>query len=72
MYPNPVSNTLSIYHASSANLIITDLLGRELLKSNQLDKEMEINVSDWPSGVYLVRLVQPTTHAVRTYKVLKQ
>jgi len=57
---NPVFNLTTVYHQwGSAVIEIYDLFGRKMFSKKvlQADKELEIDVSAWPPGMYVVRLV---------------
>ncbi len=59
-YPNPATTILTISISSfTANqqLIITDVLGREIYKSLILNPQSIINVSQWNNGVYFYQLI---------------
>ncbi len=59
MYPNPAINTLKIDFDNSiaSKVSIHDVLGREVFTAHNNTKNLEINVSNWNSGVYLVKLI---------------
>jgi len=57
---NPVFNLTTVYHQwHSATVEIYDLFGRKMFSKKvlQADKELEIDVSAWPRGMFVVRLV---------------
>jgi len=57
---SPVFNLTTVYHQwHSATIEIYDLFGRRILSRevHQGDAELETNVSFWPRGMYVVRLV---------------
>jgi len=57
---NPVFNLTTVYHQwHSATLEIYDLFGRKMLSKEvlQSEKEVAVDVSLWPGGMYVVRLV---------------
>ena len=53
LYPNPVSNRLRVEGANSSKYQVYDLLGRPVLQGVILD---EIDVSELPSGTYILRI----------------
>ena len=61
LYPNPVSHTLTLQAENSANPItdvtIYDATGRILFRQKADTPKVEINVSGWAAGVYVVRIV---------------
>jgi len=57
---SPVFNLTTVYHQwRSAVIEIYDLFGRKMFSKKvlQADKELEIDVSAWPRGMFVVRLV---------------
>jgi len=53
IFPNPANNFL---FASKGILTIYDILGNQLLQLNNLDKTNPIDVSEFSSGIYLIKL----------------
>jgi hypothetical protein len=69
---NPVFNLTTVYHQwKSAVLEIYGLFGRRIYSKEiyQTDKNLEIDVSGWEKGIFVVRLVY-NKHTVATSKVL--
>ena len=63
VYPNP-SNTLMTIHLGEASndrvfsTVVTDMMGRNMFSENQTSLPFTMDVSHWPSGVYVIRLEQ--------------
>jgi hypothetical protein len=53
IYPNPVTDRLYIDYSQDASFVVCDMTGRVLV-STMMDKE--IDVSNLPSGVYILRV----------------
>jgi N-acetylneuraminic acid mutarotase len=67
IYPNPVSNELTIEMENFDYLIIMDLFGKELLKKH----ENVIYLSDFSSGIYFVSIIDK--NGIKTVKkIIKQ
>lgn len=58
IYPNPTSQFLRIHPIEKAisNILIYDLKGNILLHQNDITESASIDVSNLPTGVYIVRL----------------
>lgn len=57
LYPNPVSHRLSVKMTQLfERMEVTNLLGQILYQTDVNTKEMDVDVSDYPSGIYFVRL----------------
>jgi hypothetical protein len=58
LYPNPVSNKLIVECQNAQEIIITDIIGRVLLKKHhELNSyRNEINTSALPQGVYIIKI----------------
>jgi len=58
IYPNPVSDNLSIKHSAGAigRMFITDILGREVYagQNNSAQNIFQINTAVWNNGVYFI------------------
>ena len=64
MYPNPTTG--NIYLSTNANIVLTDLSGKQLLEqknTNQLD------ISALPSGMYFLRVGD---NLKQTFKMIKE
>ncbi|MCB0443771.1 MAG: T9SS type A sorting domain-containing protein [Flavobacterium sp.] len=55
VYPNPVSETLNIKHAYTLVTFNLFTIDGKIIKSGNLENQ-QINVSDLPSGMYLLQL----------------
>ncbi len=74
-FPNPFSTTLSCTTGSSltssAIVIVNDLMGREVKRFDVTKDNPDTDVSDLPSGVYLVKLVR-RDGASKLHKIVKR
>ncbi|WP_207493925.1 M43 family zinc metalloprotease [Aridibaculum aurantiacum] len=71
-YPNPVKTKLVIQNPTSvksASVIITDLTGRTMYKSQMLAGNLEISTGAWAAGMYTVRIT--ADGETTSFKVLK-
>jgi hypothetical protein len=70
----PVFNLSTVYHQwQSAHLEIYNLFGKKMLSKEvvQSEKEVAVDVSSWPRGMYVVRLVY-NGQTVSSEKILVQ
>ena len=59
VYPNPATNTLTIYQSTPApnqQLIITNILGEEIYHQPITNTQSTIDISGWSKGVYIYQL----------------
>lgn len=59
VYPNPAQQTLNIELEKSANsesVIIYNMMGHEIKHCILKESKININVSDWPAGMYFVKV----------------
>jgi uncharacterized delta-60 repeat protein len=56
VYPNPVSNHLTIEGAADGSAILTNGIGQEILKCSINGKRQVLDVSALPTGVYFLRI----------------
>uniref|UniRef100_UPI0025C4283D T9SS type A sorting domain-containing protein n=1 Tax=Lacinutrix sp. TaxID=1937692 RepID=UPI0025C4283D len=69
-YPNPVKNTLSL-NAKEAitNVLIFNILGREVVKINTNTVSKNVDMSSLKSGIYFVQVTIGET--VETVRIIK-
>lgn len=71
IYPNPVTNVLSIDNISiDSEISIMNLEGKQLHRQNAADSNVEIDLSTYPTGVYLLKVVNDND--VRVEKIVKR
>lgn len=68
--PNPATQRVALerpegYGGEEAVLTVCDLAGREVLACPVRGTHHELDVSQWPRGVYLLRLTTPTASSLR-------
>lgn len=55
-YPNPVNNVLHLSSQKAINsILVTDLSGRAIYENNYNQMDVNVNFSDFPQGIYLVK-----------------
>ena len=71
VYPNPVTDMLTISNTEMmSGIMVADMLGRILSTRNVNDTETQIDMSNYPTGTYLVEVT--VDGAVKTFKVMKR
>lgn len=68
VYPNPARNVITISHADNAMVEIYAVNGQKMAACGQVNGSVQVPVSTWPAGMYIVRAVTP--HKVYTQKVM--
>jgi hypothetical protein len=55
--PNPASNRIQIGIPNDGNVSITDYIGKEMYSNLQMQKkkQIELDISLWPQGVYIIK-----------------
>lgn len=56
LYPNPSNGQIHLNTETELSVIITDALGNELLRTYFTTGEHEINLTEYSSGIYFVRI----------------
>ncbi len=71
VYPNPAVDYVHIRHAGATitSWKIVDVHGKEMLKLNEDITRQRIDISNWPSGIYII--VYTLNNTQRQHKLLK-
>jgi hypothetical protein len=56
VYPNPVTNELSISALSLHQVLLTNIVGQTVYQWSGHQKELQVNMAELPAGIYLVRI----------------
>lgn len=58
LYPNPSTNLLTIHcpHLTSGEIELKDLTGRSIFRQTVTDKQITVNITSLPSGIYFAVL----------------
>jgi hypothetical protein len=72
VYPNPVTRELTITGAKGFDIVLFDVVGRELLRRAIVTDKQAIDMADLPKGIYLVELVDKLTGMKLVRSVLKE
>ena len=72
VYPNPSNTLMTIRFGEVSNdrvfsTVVTDMMGRSMFSKNQTSLPFTMDVSHWPSGVYVIRLEQGGHSFVRKF-----
>ena len=72
VYPNPSNTLMTIRFGEVSNdrvfsTVVTDMMGRSMFSKNQTSLPFTMDVSHWPSGVYVIRLEQGGRSFVRKF-----
>jgi hypothetical protein len=73
IYPNPTSQSFYVSHPelNSFGITIVDLNGKQLY-SGTINKEEQLDVSNYTQGMYMVTVENTTTNKKNTYKIIKK
>ena len=73
VYPNPTQNILNIHNPSSAvlDVMVTDISGKVILQKYNTN-ETQINVANYPQGMYFVTLTNQQNNTKTTLKFIKE
>jgi len=60
VYPNPANNqvTITLVNPQMAAVSVFDLDGKELLKTDINETEFNLNISQLPQGMYILKITQ--------------
>lgn len=73
IYPNPSAHFVSISNPSSASIHVEiyNLQGQLFNTFKQDENNLQINISEYPSGSYIFKIKDPTQREQRSFKVIK-
>ena len=60
IFPNPTTKSLTIHSEMNGMLQINNLLGKLVYTKIKNNKELKINTSQFPKGIYFIRLNKNT------------
>lgn len=71
IFPNPVKSEIEINlnNNKADKIVLTDLLGQEILVLNQIDEKIRLDMSSFKTGVYFIRFY--SEDKVYNYKITK-
>lgn len=75
VFPNPTNAALNIqfdHLPSKAHAHIVDLLGREMIEVDLTSQLTKVNVTDLPSGMYMIQLIDSSNQIIGMHKFLKE
>lgn len=72
VYPNPATDFITIHIEEALpnkprSLVVMDVTGRSMFSESKASQQTIIDVSRWPSGVYLIRIEQEGVLDVRKF-----
>jgi hypothetical protein len=75
LYPNPTNAILNLkfdHLPSNAQARIVDLLGREMTQVELTTQVTEIQVIDFPGGIYIVQLIDANDRIIGMHKFVRE
>lgn len=58
LIPNPATNRVQLqWSGKQAMFDVVDALGRKAMLQQILDEMLELNIADWPTGLYYIRII---------------
>ena len=75
LYPNPTNGwvTLSLSKTSNGQVILTDLLGKEVLSKRFTSNEVQLNLKSLESkGTYFIKVLNSTGNVIAIKKLIYQ
>lgn len=74
LYPNPTRGQFTLQGVDAGSLIeLYNVMGQKLeSESNGKSDNMQIDISTYPAGIYLIRIINPETQNVVMMRVIKE
>ncbi|MCQ2072214.1 MAG: T9SS type A sorting domain-containing protein [Bacteroidaceae bacterium] len=74
VYPNPTEGPLTVvitgYDLENAGITVTDMTGKNLIRLTETAETNELDLTDYPSGIYLVRI--RTVESESVHKIVRK
>jgi hypothetical protein len=70
-YPNPASQAITIVAAQTFDIKISNVLGQTLYTGEVSEQAQNINISQFPKGIYIISILQNNQH-IKTYRLVKE
>ena len=71
VYPNPAKDMLTVKAENLSNVVIYNSIGQKIFAQESDANELIINMSDYETGIYLVRVVADGNEVIRKISVIK-
>ena len=65
VYPNPSNGLFRVRFTAGQEIVVTDMMGHELIRAVSEDNELPVDLTRFPNGVYLVKTGTKTLRAVK-------
>ena len=74
VFPNPTFDQVTINATLNGlfTLTLTDLSGKELHRNNTAENGTKINFTNYPKGIYIVKMISTDQKSTQTFKISKQ
>ncbi len=74
--PNPTTNIIRLHFEEEFSdkliLIMLSSDGRELFRVDKIDTECELDINNYPSGIYYLNVIESNYRKNNIYKIIKQ
>lgn len=70
--PNPAMNEIIVQHASSAVLVLYDVMGREVFRAFVTSDKQVVDIEKIPRGIYVAQVMDLLTGEKRVMRILKE
>ncbi len=57
VYPNPVTDKITIENLQNGRLVITDITGKVIIEQEMVNNKTVIDISKYPAGVYILKTI---------------
>ena len=71
VYPNPVKDVITVKAENLSSVVIYNSIGQKVFAQELDANELTINMSDYETGIYMVRIVADGNEVIRKISVIK-
>ncbi|WP_321348795.1 T9SS type A sorting domain-containing protein [uncultured Draconibacterium sp.] len=75
VYPNPTSDFVVVHFDENnlnTHIQLFDLAGKKLKESVANNTDTQMNMTEYPGGTYLLKLLDDNFHPIQTFKIIKR
>jgi Zn-dependent metalloprotease len=70
VFPNPTTGNITVSNIRGRNVKIVDLVGNVLFENNEKSEQLDLNLTNWATGIYLIELTNGVS--IEVLRIIKE